>query len=394
MPADTNARAIIHVDMDAFYAAVEELDDPSLRGRPVIVGGTGRRGVVSTANYVARQYGVHSAQPGVVARRRCPQGVFLRPRGARYREVSEQVFAVFRRFTPLVEGLSLDEAFLDVTGSLKLFGDIEAIGAALRDGIREDTGLDASVGMSHNKFLAKLASDADKPRGFVHVRPEQVASFLDPMPIGRLWGIGRQTEPKLRRLGILTFGQLRRADVAALRPALGQRAGHFQALARGDDDRPVNATREEKSISHEVTFDTDLNEDRELLAELQRQTEAVMRRVRRKGLSARTVQIKVRNARFETSTRSRSLRAATTSTATAWSMARALFQRWRSEHQATPIRLLGMGVSGLQPADEAMLGDSPQSRALDRTLDAIGDRWGAGTVQHGLAMRRRDADED
>ncbi|NNK32142.1 MAG: DNA polymerase IV, partial [Xanthomonadales bacterium] len=268
-------RAIIHVDMDAFYASVESLDEPSLRGSPVIVGGLGPRGVVAAASYEARAFGVHSAMPMSQARRRCPRAAFLRPRMERYRQKSAEVFRIFRSFTPLVEGLSLDEAFLDVTASLRLFGGSREIAAEIKERIQAETGLTASVGLAHNKFLAKLASDAQKPDGLVEVEPGRVHAFLDPMPIARLWGIGRRTEPKLKALGILTVGQLRRADGSVLQPVLGKRWEHFQRLARGEDDRDVVPGRPDKSISHEVTFDTDRSARAELLAELQRQTEAV-----------------------------------------------------------------------------------------------------------------------
>ncbi len=205
-------RAIIHVDMDAFYASVEQHDQPQYRNKPVIVGGTGGRGVVAAASYEARKFGVFSAMPMSRARGLCPQAVVLPVRMSRYREVSAEVFKIFRESTPEVEGLSLDEAFLDVTASLALFGSIETIGATLREKILSRTGLHASVGMAHNKYLAKLASDAGKPRGFVHVPRDGVRLFLDPMPVSRIWGIGKQTLPKLQRLGILTIGQLRKAE--------------------------------------------------------------------------------------------------------------------------------------------------------------------------------------
>ncbi|MGD8681690.1 MAG: DNA polymerase IV, partial [Lysobacterales bacterium] len=345
-------RAIIHVDMDAFYAAVECLDDPSLVGKLVIVGGLGPRGVVATASYEARRFGVHSAMPMGRARRLCPQAHYLRPRMDRYREKSAEVFAIFRDFTPVLEGLSLDEAFLDVTSSLKLFGGPLEIARGIRQRIRDETGLTASVGVAHNKFLAKLASDARKPDGLVFVAPDEVRGFLDPMPVGRLWGIGRQTEPRLKALGILTIGQLRRTDASALRPVLGNRTEHFQRLARGEDEREVNAERADKSISREVTFDRDVLDRDTLLAELQSQAESVARRLRSQGLVARTVVVKIRDARFRTVTRSRSLRACSGSTRTLYRMARALFERWRESNRTTPVRLLGMGVSGLEAALE------------------------------------------
>jgi DNA polymerase-4 len=273
-------RAIIHVDMDAFYASVECLDDPSLEGEPVIVGGLGPRGVVATASYEARAYGVHSAMPMSRARRLCPGGRYIRSRMDRYREKSAEVFSIFRDFTPQVEGLSLDEAFLDVTGSLKLFGKPEDIGMGIKQRIKDETGLTASVGLAHNRFLAKLASDVQKPDGLVCVDPARVNSFLDPMPVSRLWGIGNRTAPKLKALGILTIGQLRKTDISIIQPVLGNRAAHFLRLSRGEDEREVKASRPDKSISHELTFDSDRMDRAELLAELQRQAEGVSRRLR------------------------------------------------------------------------------------------------------------------
>lgn len=374
-------RAIIHVDMDAFYASVETRDDPSLRGKPVIVGGTGRRGVVAAASYEARRFGVFSAMPVVQARRKCPNGVYIRPRLSRYREVSDQIFSIFGEYTPQVEGLSLDEAFLDVTASLRLLGSIEQIGRKLQDRILSETGLQASVGMAHNKFLAKLASDFRKPAGFVHIAPGDELAFLDPLPIGRLWGIGRKTEPRLRAIGILTIGQLRRYDSESLRRVLGNRTGHFQRLAAGLDEREVEVASGERSISHEMTFDIDIREQLELLGELQRLCEAVMRRTRRQHLAARTVQVKIRDSRFRTHTRSQTLRGATSSTSSAFQVAKALLKGWMRENAGTPVRLLGMGVSGLQEPDS---GPAP----LDCATDVITERYGDKAITRARALRR------
>jgi DNA polymerase-4 len=386
--ADNEPRAIIHVDMDAFYASVERLDDPALQGQPVIVGGLGPRGVVATASYEARRFGVHSAIPMARARRLCPQARFIAPRLARYRQKSAEVFAIFHEFTPLVEGLSLDEAFLDVSDSLKLFGQPIEIAELVKRRIREKTGLTASVGLAGNKFLAKLASDARKPDGLLWVQPGQVQAFMDPMPIARLWGIGRQTAPRLQALGILTIGQLRKADATVLQPVLGRRTTHFQALARGEDDRPVESLRPDKSISHEVTFDRDLLERAELLAELQRQSEAVGARLRGEGLLARTITVKIRDHRFHTITRSRSLRAGSDSTDTIYRVARALFENWREAQRSTPLRLLGVGVSGLEPRSPDDAGGSRQ-RTIDHVSDRINRRFGAAAVTHAQTLRRR-----
>jgi DNA polymerase-4 len=391
---ESKQRAIIHVDMDAFYASVECLDDPSLRGQPVVVGGLGSRGVVATASYEARVHGVHSALPMSRARRLCPKAHFVRPRMARYREKSAEVFSIFRDFTPLVEGLSLDEAFLDVTGSLKLFGTQADIGALVKQRIQRETGLTASVGMAHNKFLAKLASDAQKPDGLVFVDPLKVHAFLDPMPISRLWGIGKRTAPKLKALGILTIGQLRRSDISIIRTVLGNRSEHFLLLSAGEDDRAVITGRPDKSISHEVTFDTDLADRAKLLAELQQQAESVSRRLRAQGLMASTVTVKIRDPGFHTVTRSRGMRACSNNTQTLYRMARALFEKWRESHRTTPVRLLGMGVSGLENAepsgpDRGDLLDSRGEQEIDRVFDSINQRYGNEKIVHAQTLRRK-----
>lgn len=376
--------------MDAFFASVEQLDQPQYRRRPVIVGGAGRRGVVAAASYEVRRYGVHSAMPMGQARRLCPDAVILPVRMARYREVSAQVFAVFHVFTPQVEGLSLDEAFLDVSGSLALFGSIEKIGAMLRGEIHARTGLHASVGMAHNKFLAKLASDIGKPRGFVHVAPGGVRDFLDPMPAGRIWGIGRQTLPKLRKLGILTIGQLRRADPLLLSHVLGRQAAHFQALARGEDDREVIPARPDKSMSREMTFEDDVTSARQLSSELQRQAESVCARLRKRHLLARTIRIKVRDARFRTATRSRSLAEPTSSTQVVYRQARTLLEAWLAEHRNTPVRLLGLGLSGLeQSGGQGGPYDARRQSKLDETLDAIRKKYGDDKATRALALKNK-----
>jgi len=391
---DSIQKAIVHVDMDAFYASVECLDDSSLTGQPVVVGGLGPRGVVATASYAARKFGVHSAMPMGRARRLCPSAHYIRPRMQRYREKSAEVFMIFRDFTPLVEGLSLDEAFLDVSASLKLFGSAEDIGREIKRRIRQETGLTASVGLAHNKFLAKLASDIRKPDGLVLVDPEEVHAFLDPMPISRMWGIGKRTAPKLKALGILTIGQLRRTDLSILRPVLGNRSGHYQKLANGADDRAVEPIRPDKSISHEVTFDTDLADRSELLAELQRQAESVSRRLRTQRLMASTVVVKIRDPGFHTVTRSRSLRAGSNSTQTLYRMARALFEKWRESHKTTAVRLLGMGVTGLEDADSRDHDtgdrlDSSSDQEIDRVFDSINQRYGEAKIVHGQTLRRK-----
>jgi DNA polymerase-4 len=332
------------------------------------------------------------------AQRLCPHAHFLRPRMDRYREVSAAVFEIFHSVTPLVEGLSLDEAFLDVSASVRLFGDVEDIAQRIKTDIKSRLGLTASIGIAHNKFLAKLASDLKKPDGLVHVPTTRLHEFLDPMPISRLWGIGPRTAPKLKALGILTFGQLRKADSAVLLPVLGNRVDHFRLLAAGEDEREVEPVQPDKTISHEITFDTDLSDRAELLAELQSLTEAVARRLRRRQLIAQTVVVKIRDPAFQTVTRSRSMRAGSNSTMTIYRMARALFESWRSSHSNTPVRLLGVAATGLEPSQgEGRQGgmdvgnqlDSRSEQRLDEVFDSINARYGDSGIVHGLTMRRR-----
>lgn len=387
-PEQPDTRAIIHIDMDAFYASVEQHDHPELRHKPVIVGGTGQRGVVAAASYEVREFGVHSAMPMTQARRRCPHAVILPVRMSRYREVSSQVFSIFHEVTPLVEGLSLDEAFLDVSASLTLFGSIETIGANLRRAIHQGTGLHASVGMAHNKYLAKLASDAAKPRGFVHVPVDRVRAFLDPMPVNRIWGLGKRTLPRIRSLGILTIGQLRKADPVLLATILGNRAAHFMALARGEDSREVIGSRVDKSLSREMTFEVNISDPRQLFSVLLRQVESVTARLRAHGKVARTIQVKIRDPGFRTVTRRHSLQAPTRSTQVVYTHARSLLQQWLELHRNTPVRLLGIGVSGLEDAENAgMTGDSVKQTVLDSTLDEIARRFGTGAATRALTIK-------
>ena len=364
----------------------------SLERAASFLGGLGNRGVVSTANYEARRFGVHSAMPMARARRLCPGARYLRPRPARYREISASVFSVFREFTPLLEGLSLDEAFLDVSESIRLFGPPDVIAEEIRRRIRLRTGLTASVGVAHNKFLAKLASDVRKPDGMFVVEPGRVREFLDPMPVERLWGIGKRTAPKLRQIGVLTVGQLRRSEPALLQQALGNRVQHFLRLARGEDDRPVQPGRPDKSISNEQTFDVSLTSRDALLAELLRQAENVAGRLRIRQLLARTVTVKIRDDRFRTVTRSKSMVAPSNSTLTLYRLARALLMRWRGEHAATPVRLLGIGVTGLEGDEGAghLAGDSADdssARRVDQVFDSINRRYEGGVV-HGRTLKR------
>ncbi len=340
-------RAIIHVDMDAFYASVEQLDEPSLRGRPVMVGGRSARGVVAAASYEARQYGVRSAMPAARARRLCPHGVFRPARFERYREVSAQIFAIFHEVSDLVEGLSLDEAYLDVSASVHDEPALNALGRRLKQAIASEIGLTASVGMAENKLLAKLASDYDKPDGLVLIPHQRVASFIDPLPVRRLPGVGQRSAQRLNDAGILTIGQLRKTAPDVLTALFGAHAGDLLRRARGIDDSPVRSGRLRRSISQENTLGQDVHSIEELRPLIQRQSEQVAEKLSSRALYARTVVLKLRSTGFSTITRSESLpgytRSAGLIAATAWS----LLQRWADWRKGFSVRLIGVGVSGL-----------------------------------------------
>jgi DNA polymerase-4 len=343
-----DAAHILHVDMDAFYAAVEQRDRPALRGQPVLVGGLGGRGVVCAASYEARPFGVHSALPMSTARRLCPQAVVVPPRLGYYAQISRQIREVFLSFTPLVEPLSLDEAFLDVRGCEGLSGPAPEIARRIKDWINGDTGLIASVGVAPNKFLAKLASDHGKPDGLVVVLPEQVAAFLAPLPVGRLWGVGRKAEQRLHALGIRTIGQLGVLPERVLADHFGEAGRHVWRLAHGEDDRAVVPDREAKSISTETTFPEDLGDREALRAWLLDQVEHLAARLRHAGLRARTVELKVRSSDFCTRHRAQALPEATDATDELWRAARVLFDRGVGR-DVLPLRLLGeKGGAGRQ----------------------------------------------
>lgn len=373
--------------MDAFYASVEQRDEPAYRGRPVIVGGLGRRGVVSAASYEARPFGVHSAMPMSRARRLCPDAVYLRPRMERYREVSAELFSVFHEITPLVEGISVDEAWLDVTGSRALFGDIEAIGSRLKKTILERSGLIASIGMAPNKFLAKLASDYGKPDGFCHITAARAELFLEPLPVTRLWGIGPRASQRLRAEGIETVGALRKADDALLNRLLGRAAPHYRALARGIDEREVVPGRPEKSISHEQTFDQDIQALDVMQRKLLALAEGVGTRLRRKHLRGATVTVKIRTGSWHTVTRSRTLSEPTASTREIHRCALELLRAWRRDNQSEGIRLLGVGISGLAHVNQTTLFE-PAGTGVDATLDDIRARFGGDAIIRGSLVER------
>jgi len=383
--------AILHLDLDAFFASVEQLDDPGLRGRPVIVGGTSGRGVVCAASYEARRFGVRSAMPTAEARRCCPEGVFLSPRFERYGELSRAVFGVYRRYTPQVEPLSLDEAFLDVTASRALHGEPEAIAAAVKREVRGGTGLTVSAGVADCKMAAKIASDLGKPDGLVVVPPGTTATFLAPLPIARLWGVGRVTEQALRALGVATVGDLARFPEQVLVEKFGSQGAHMRALARGDDPRPVLPDEEAKSVGAEDTFERDLSGQEVLLPQLLDQCVRVARRLREAGLRGRTVTLKIKYADFEQITRRATLDAATDDGAEIY---RAIREDLSRADLSRPVRLTGVGVSGFDEGTaqlglfEAAQPPGGKRAALNAAIDGLADRFGEGAVKPATLAER------
>ncbi len=345
-------RSILHVDMDAFYASVEQRDNPELRGKPLVVGGGSNRGVVAAASYEAREFGIRSAMPMAQARHRCPGLCRVAPRMSHYKSVSNDIFAVFREFTPLVEGLSLDEAFLDITASLKLFGSGHDIATDIKRRIRACTELTASVGLAENKLVAKIASDMDKPDGLVCIATKDVHDRLDPLPVSVLPGIGRETLARLLDVGIRTIAELRFASDRDIRPIFGRFTDKTRERASGIDDRPVMPSRTGKSISAEETYDQDLGDRQEMERELLRLSERTSRRLRKAGLQAGTVQVKIRQSDFRTVTRQRSLRPPDSGTDRIFAVARDLLGVWLARNPDQRIRLLGVGGTNLVPAEQ------------------------------------------
>ncbi len=382
---------ILHVDMDAFYASVEERDRPELVGRPVVVGGTPEgRGVVAAANYIAREYGVHSAMPASTAKRLCPHAVFLRPQMSHYAECSAQIREIFEKYTPLVEPLSLDEAFLDVTGSEALHGPATKIALDIKTEIKSSLRLVASVGVAPNKFLAKIASDLEKPDALVVVDPKEIQDFLDPLPVTRLWGVGRVASRVFDSLGIRTIRQLRDLSIERLEQRFGNGGRHLWELARGIDDRVVTPEREAKSISHEKTFARDIRDADVLRAWALELSEQVACRVRRIGLKARTVNIKVRFDDFHTVTRSLTLPTPTNVTQEIWQAVESMLQDRLPARQLS-VRLIGVGVSNLRRGAQTQMNlfdDESHKRnsRLDEIADGIKDRFGSSSLQRGSGI--------
>jgi DNA polymerase IV len=380
----------IHLDMDAFYASVEIRDRPELEGLPVVVGGaTGSRGVVAAASYAARRFGVHSAMPMATALKRCPALVVLPVRMALYAAESRRIHAILERYTPLIEPLSLDEAFLDVRASEQLFGPVPVIARRIKQEIRAELGLAASVGIAPVKFAAKIASDLGKPDGCLVVEPEALHAFLEPLPVARLWGVGRVGERTLHALGLQTIGDVARRDAAFMERHFGRHGLHLLNLARGIDPREVVTGRDVKSVSNETTFATDIVERDALHGALLQLAEEVGWRLRHKGLAGRTVHLKARYADFTTVTRAHTLDAPTDSTGRIREVAAGLLERLPRPGQA--LRLLGVGVSGfdIAPQAQADLFAAPApARGVDRVTDAIREKFGAGAMHRAGAIRR------
>ena len=377
--------------MDAFYASVEQRDNPELKGKPVVVGGGTNRGVVAAASYEARKFGIRSAMPMAEAIRRCDHLVRVKPRMSHYKDASRLIFAIFREFTPLVEGLSLDEAFLDVTASVRLFGSPEEIAGRIKQRILSETGLTASVGVARNKLVAKIASDLDKPDGLTVVLPGDYREKLDPLPVRVIPGIGRETLKKLDGIHVTTVRDLRQADTRDLEPVFGRFTQKTRDRASGIDDRPVVSGREEKSISAEETYDQDLSRPADMNRELLRLADRTAARLRKSSLSAGTVQLKIRRADFSTYTRQLSVKPPANGTDQIYAIARKLLDSWLASNPGAKIRLLGVGGSKLAPAEQPDLFDndvSQSSSAIDETVDEIRQKFGSLSVGRAKTLDR------
>jgi len=389
---------IIHLDMDAFYPAVEVLDNPDLKGKPVIVGGIGHRGVVSSASYEARKYGVHSAQPITTARRLCPQGLFLPVRMSRYQEVSDSIFEIFRRFTPQVEPLSIDEAFLDVTGCRRLMGTPEEIARSIKKMVQKEIGLTVSAGVAPSKLVAKIASDLDKPDGLTVVEPDRVTEFLDPLPIGKLWGVGRTTAKALTLLGVQTIGDLRILPFDMLEKKFGLQGVHLYRMARGLDERDVQTERTVKSVGREETLSRDILDPDLISKELLSLAVQTARRLRQKGFTGRTITLKVKYHDFVQITRSVTVPEPTNDHLEIFKTVQDLLKETQAGRK--PIRLLGISLSRLsRDGGQEQLSFVQVNRTggrgtnLNTALDEIVNRFGEGAVLPGSLLEDQKRDK-
>ncbi len=379
-------RYVLHVDMDAFYASVEKRDNPELENEPVLVGGAGPRGVVAAASYEARKYGVHSAMPMRRALQLCPNATVVRPRISRYQEVSAVIFSIFREVTPIVEGLSLDEAFLDISERVPAHGQPVQIARRIKQRILTDTGLTASVGIGPNKLVAKIASDLEKPDGLCEVRPGNVRTVLDPLPIEALFGIGPKTAARLHQLGVKSFHDLRTADDAVLAPVFGRYAQRMRDRAAGIDHRPVGENSQDKSVSAEETFDRDIGDRQTLHHCLMDMTDRISKKIRRKDWVASRLNIKVRLADFTTLSRQKSVNPPTNGCRELQLIAGGLLGDWLDAHPGAELRLLGVGVSGLGEDRQQDLfpeESGAKNRKVDKLLGQVADRFGDAALRRG-----------
>ncbi len=378
-------RIIVHADMDAFFAAVEELDDPTLRGRPLLIGGQGPRSVVATASYAARRFGVGSAMSMEVARQRCPQALVIPPRFSRYQEISRQVMEVFESFTPIVEPLSLDEAFLDMSAARALFGSPNELGRRIKARVFEATGgLKVSVGVAPTKFAAKVASDHRKPDGLMVVHPQAIRAFLDPLPLRRLWGVGPVTEEKLRKLGLRTIGDVAAASADLLESSVGRQGPHLIRLAQGDDPRAVVPQREARSVGSEETLDVDVIGPAAIAPHLLHAADEVAARLRKNALVARGVRVKLKTSSFQIVSRQTTLHRATDNAGAIHAAALALLPSFPLDE---PIRLVGVTAFELGEDSPPIQGElfatrpDPRSHDLDRTMDRVRSRFGKAAIR-------------
>ena len=394
-------RAIMHIDMDAFFAAVEQRDNPELKGKPVIVGGSVEsRGVVSTASYEARTYGVHSAMPMAEAHRLCPNGIYLPVDMQKYRRVSRQIMDIFHRFTPEVEAISLDEAFLDLTESLRLFGSAEEIGRNIKQLIREELQLTASVGLSYNKFLAKLASDMDKPDGFYQIRPEDLQEKVWVLPVRRMMGVGPKTAQMLEKMGVTTIGQLAGMNAGLLEHILGKQGLVMHEVANGIDNRPVEPVRESKSVGRETTFARDIQEQYLLETILFTLADDVCHTLRSSGLKGKTVSIKIRYPDFHSITRAVTLDTYTSSFEPVFEAVKQLMAQ--NYKEGTPVRLIGVTVSSLKKDEQIVeqqnlfqdVTAQKKQNELNRVMDIINGKYGGDTVHRARKMTGMDKNRE
>ncbi|MBL6977441.1 MAG: DNA polymerase IV [Desulfobacteraceae bacterium] len=379
-------RSIIHLDMDAFYPAVEALDKPELKGKPVIVGGNRERGVVSSASYEARRFGVHSAQPIATAIKLCPEGIFMPVRMTRYKEVSRQVFEIFHCFTPLVEPLSIDEAFLDLTGAERLMGQTKEIAKKIKETVLKKTGLTVSAGVASSKFVAKIASDIDKPDGLIVVPPDRVREFLDPLPVKKMWGVGKITQQALARLNVKTFKDLRQIPVEILEKNFGKHGAAMHLLSMGIDERDVEPEREAKSIGHEQTFMEDILNPDQARKEILSLSNRIALRMRREEIRGSTVSLKVKYSDFTQITRAATLPEPTDDSMEIYSTSCGLLKKTAVGKR--PVRLLGISLSRLSSPEgekQLFLFDRDKGyrkrKDLNTALDSICDKFGEKSIR-------------